>query len=219
MPRDRRSLNPNLIIAPSRDGGKWTVQDWQDIPFANEKDWDKAVMIFEDRINFRYMNVIRTIDSSSNFSGFSVMALSCMLIETLAQFYEGLDSSNDAKFPNGDSMKNADFYSQFLTSKSFIFIKSFNDEQAKIFYQDIRCGLLHACETGGNSKIKLRDGENPFRQTGGALVVYRKKFVELLQNEFEEYCTHLRADDSREVLRPNFRNKMNYICGLPEFEQ
>ncbi len=62
MPRERRSLNPNLIIAPSRDGGKWTVQKWQDIPFANEKDWDKAVTIFEDRINFRYMNVIREID-------------------------------------------------------------------------------------------------------------------------------------------------------------
>ncbi len=165
------------------------------------------------------MNVIREIDSSGKFSGFSVMSLSCMLIETLAQFYDGLENSNDAKFTCGHSMNNTDFYSQFLTSKSFVLSHHFNDQQARIFYQDIRCGLLHACETGGNSKIKLRDGEYIFRQTGGALTVYRKQFVKVLADEFNVYCGHLRANDSREELRPNFRNKMNYICGLPEFEQ
>lgn len=218
MPRERRSLNQNLIIAPSRDGGKWTVKNWQDIAFASQEDWDKAVSIFEDRINFRYMNVIREIDSNGKFSGFSVMALSCMLIETLAQFYDGLENSNDAKFPCGHAMNNTDFYSQFLTSKSFVLSQYFNDQQARIFYQDIRCGLLHACETGGNSKIKLRDGENLFRQTGGALTVYRKQFAKVIADEFNAYCSHLRANDNREELRPNYRNKMNYICGLPEFE-
>jgi len=219
MPRERRSLNPNLIIAPSRDGGKWTVKNWRDIAFANQEDWDKAVSIFEDRINFRYMNVITEIDSNGKYSGFSVMALSCMLIETLAQFYDGLENSNDAKFPRGHPMNNTDFYSQFMTSKSFVLCRHFNDQQARIFYQDIRCGLLHACETGGNSKIKLRDGENLFRQTGGALTVYRKQFAKVIVDEFNAYCSHLRANDSREELRPNFRNKMNYICGIPEFEQ
>jgi len=51
MPRERRSLNPNLITAPSSDGGKWAVQNWQNIAFATQEDWDKAVCIFEDRIN------------------------------------------------------------------------------------------------------------------------------------------------------------------------
>lgn len=219
MPRERRSLHPSTIIAPSRDRGKWTVQDWRDIQFTHEEDWDKAISIFEDRINFRYMNVIGAINSNSNFSGFSVMALSCMLIETLAQFYDGLENSNDATFPCGHAMNNTDFYTQFLTSKSFVLRGYFNEQQARIFYQDIRCGLLHACETGGNSKIKLRDEELLFRQTGGALIVYRKQFVKVLVDEFLAYCGHLRANDSRVELRPNFRNKMNYICGLRGFEQ
>lgn len=219
MPREVRSSSFQNIIAPARTGGQWTVQDWQEIQFTHEIGWDQAVCIFEDRMNFRFMNIMREIDQREKYAGFSVMALSCMLIETLAQFYAGLENSNEARFSCGHTMTHADFYAQFLTSKSFVLSQYFNDQQARIFYQDIRCGLLHACETGGNSKIKLRDGENLFRQTGGALTVYRKHFAKVIADEFNAYCGHLRANDSREELRPNFKNKMNYICGLPEFER
>ena len=219
MPSERRSIHTNLIIAPSRDGGKWTVGDWQSLQFIDENDWDIAVTIFEDRINFRYMNIIREINGNGKFSGFSIMALSCMLMETLAQFYDGLNTSNDARHPCGHSMNNTDFYVQFLTEKSFIFRHYFNPEQARIFYQDIRCGLLHACETGRNSRIKLSYGERLFVQRGRSLTVYRERFVYVLQNEFDTYCHHLRENNNRQELRPNFRNKMNFICRLRGFEE
>jgi hypothetical protein len=91
----------SMWIAPSRYKQKryWTVDDWKTLNFTTEDDWKTAIEIFEDRINYRYLNAIQTLQDQDNHNyanyaqrcfGFPMMGLACLLIETLAQFMKAL---------------------------------------------------------------------------------------------------------------------------------
>ena len=68
----------------------YTCEDWQKLPFPAEEAWHKAVDIFKDRYRGRFLEPISRIEGYT-YAGFAIMALDCLLIETLQQFYEGED--------------------------------------------------------------------------------------------------------------------------------
>lgn len=97
-----------MWIAPSRhpENRYWTVDDWKAISFTSEEGWRTAIEIFEDRIKYRYLDAIDVLQASDDEHyklykqrrfGFSMMALDCLLIETLAQFRNGLKDSDEAR--------------------------------------------------------------------------------------------------------------------------
>ena len=73
---------------------------------SSEFDWNTAVTIFKDRIEGRFLNQIDLLSNDVNANGFTIMALNCLLIETLYQFKEGKDKT--------PSRCNKDVYSNFL---------------------------------------------------------------------------------------------------------
>ncbi|HSI24411.1 MAG TPA: hypothetical protein VK952_02205, partial [Methylotenera sp.] len=81
---------------------------YTDIDFKVARDdekWEEMVVIFYDRLEGRFLKPIRLIENDMNigmFSGFSILALDCLIIETLQQFYEGTIQSKNV----GDSFKN-----------------------------------------------------------------------------------------------------------------
>ena len=147
--------------------------------------------------------------------GFAMMALDCLLIETLAQFYDGLRDSDEAREALG--LNNTDFYVKFLTAKSLILKSAFDEPKALAFYRTIRCGILHQAETKNNSTIRFLDDENfsdkPFDLLGDgkSLRIHWSKFHPLVTSEFDAYCAHLKADDVPD-LRNKFKQKMDFIC-------
>ena len=52
--------------------------------------WQRALDIFEDRFQRRYFDPIGILMGDVNRNGFAIMALLCLLIETLYQFRDGL---------------------------------------------------------------------------------------------------------------------------------
>lgn len=158
-----------MWIAPSRHPEicYWTVEHWKAVTFASESDWRTAIEIFEDRINYRYLDAINVLQASDDEHyrehrqrrfGFSMMALDCLLIETLAQFREGLKDSDEAKTLLG--LDNSEFYIRFLTQTSFCLKRVFDRSTAAAFYKTIRCGILHQAETKEDSKIRFFDDES-----------------------------------------------------------
>lgn len=156
--------SPNMRIAPKRRGdGYWTVADWSRLDLGgendlgNEKDWETAIQIFEDRIKGRFIDAIEILKNEDDNSktrrfGFAIMSLICLLIETLAQFYKGVAGSKEV---------GRRIYTDFLSQNSFVLRNFFDVNHAQKFYKTVRCGLLHHAETDKSSLIRSRNPANP----------------------------------------------------------
>lgn len=89
-----------MIISPkisSADFNKFKLTE-----NSSDNTWKKAINIFDDRYTSRFINPILELSNNKKisiweFSGFAIMALNCLLIETLNQFYYGVNDTNDLK--------------------------------------------------------------------------------------------------------------------------
>jgi hypothetical protein len=210
----------NPTIAPN-----YRVGDWKSLNLSNASppaDWDKAVSIFHDRMNGRFLAQIEALEKHQNpeileFSGFAIVALDCLLIETLGQFYKGIEQTpNKPKSPKGQPSPHAQhFIDFFLGSRHFS--NQFDAMKGKLFYEHFRCGILHQAQTKKKSRIRFdlnimaeyADAANPDQ----GLVLDRAKLHKALLDEISDYEGLLKtpqtpADDDK---RKNFIKKWTYI--------
>ena len=105
---------------------------------------------YTKKINNKVQVVDRNEFDEEFKSGFSIMTSCCLLIETIATFFEG---QNETKKSGKDTFKlifqKAAFYKNPL--------QCFENED---FYKNVRCGLLHQGDTYGKFIIR-RDTSNP----------------------------------------------------------
>lgn len=172
---------------------------------SNEEDWSKAIDIFEDRIKGRYLDIIDRIinDGCLMIDGFSVMALNCLLIETLLQFKNGWDETKNS---------NSYEYSRFLTEEfPDVFI---NTTLARKFYGDIRCGILHSAQTKNGSQLAINKQyvvEFICTNRGRSISVDVIGISEIIRNYFYNYVEKIK-NCRNEDERYNFLRKMRYLC-------
>ena len=243
-----------MKIAPSRFGGNWTEYDWQ--MAKDQEDWSRMILIFKDRINYRYLAAVQSLlNSDEKYSsprlGFTIVALDCLLIETLNQFYRDKKETIKArgKFQYVKTTKNYRssieqlskdgwYYSSFFTEVSHFFRPYFvkNPKSAVVFYEDIRCGILHSAETARKSLIRKKyrfDPQIPFKLISEdvpqspqnpdgkyevGMIVYRNRFHALVIKEIAYYCYQLRQKNNQE-LRKRFVEKMDEICRLKDVDE
>jgi hypothetical protein len=185
----------------------YTVRDYKNLDLSTEEGWQKAINIFEDRIRGRFLKFIDRIECCE-FSGFIVMAIDCLLIEALKQFHEG-----EAYTPR---YKSKEFFTGFLTQGVFSKFFETND-LAEMFYDQIRCGILHQAEIKKNSRLFIRKNIPLIAKTndGKGIIINRKLFHKKLVEEFELYLSKLKSPNENK-LRGNFKKKMDYICRISE---
>lgn len=188
----------------------YSTRDWDALDLSNPRNnldsWETAILIFEDRIRGRFLDIVDQIQSLS-YSGFVVMAIDCLLIETLEQFYCGVPDSV------GGSKK---LFNKFF-DRSTTLSKGFDKNQKELLYEHFRCGILHQAELKGDSLV-WKIGPLVRNNTRNGIVVNRQKFHEILVCEFDSYTHKLRAQNPVDVdLRLRFRTKMDYICRKPQY--
>ena len=71
---------------------RYSVSNWKILNLSTPSDWRTAVRVLKDRLNARFFDAAEAIDQQ-DFAGFAVLALDCLLIETLQQFKEGVDET------------------------------------------------------------------------------------------------------------------------------
>ena len=188
-------------------------KDWLDLVLLNRDspDWNIAIKIFEDRVEGRFLKQIELMDNNPKrkigvFAGFAIMSLDCLLIETLEQFYKG-------KIRTGQGMDEKAFYNFFQRSDAF---RDFFDTQAKasIFYQQIRCGLLHQAQTKKKTMIHIRDEDmlqwmNPANIKEG-IKIQRRLFHKEIVDVYSSYVAKLKERRSLNLKR-KFKRKMDFI--------
>ena len=193
----------NFSISP-----KYRIKNWNNAKKTG--DWNLAAKIFYDRIESRYLKPVRLIandDKIGEFSGFAILAIDCLIIETLNQFYNGLDETKGKHWKA--------FWHIFKNSPHFK--PFFNRKKTEIFYSHFRCGILHQAQTKANSLVRIDHSKmieevNSGNKSDG-LIVDREKFHAALENEINDYVKKIKANAPEDkILMDNFVKKMDYIC-------
>jgi hypothetical protein len=209
---------------------------------SDEESWRCAISVFERRIRERFLSCIEALEKADSRAytpvasgapahcstlpndsgnktvvpGFAIMALCCLLLETLQSFRDSKlkvsKPSGPCKYPNGDCIRpklsSSSLIREFLKRPSFgqAFVKT-----AKSFVWGIRDGILHEAET--RRWVIWRDKPKDQiceRLPGGGYALNRTEFYKALRKEFETYLEELR-DSRTKDLRTQFVKRMDEI--------
>jgi hypothetical protein len=190
---------------------KYYQEDWSNLILANKNstDWDTAIDIFKDRMEGRFIKQIEILDKNPDrkigvFAGFAIMSLECLFIETLEQFYNG-------NIRTGQGMDVDAFYNFFQRSSKFS--SFFNTKKkAKIFYEQIRCGLLHQAQTKRKSTIDIKGKEMlqwvNRKNLNEGINIQRRLFHDEVYTIYKSYLKELKNNLN---LKRKLKRKMNHI--------
>jgi hypothetical protein len=150
---------------------------------------------------FRPVKELRRYDSTTNSPmrpGFAILALDCLLIETLSSYRAGKSLKTG---------KSGRAFKAFLR-EGYGFREFFaKGEMAADFYDDVRNGLLHDGETRKNWKVQkntklLLDCETRSR------IINRTLFHKAILCEYRQYFKDLRLGKNR----ASFRSRLAVLC-------
>jgi hypothetical protein len=191
-----------MYIAPETH-----ADDWKKLDLDKAENWPAAISIFESRIRGRFTDAIEFLiaDDEPRLAterqrGFAVLALDCLLVETLQAFRQGLTDTRG---------KSKELCVQFLTERT-AFKPFFTSAAIAIrFYYEFRCGLAHNAQVFGDGKVW---SVGPLLALSGTqITVNRTAFHEAFVQELEAYLAAL-GSGTDQPLRSNFRTKMDFIA-------
>jgi len=192
-----------MEIAPD-----FTDVQWKALSFTGERDWLRAVAVLRRRLEERFLKPARSLLRQKR-SGFAVLALDSLLVETLQQFLEGVPETPRVLRNGRQVLASQEYFEAFLTSPYFG--SGFSAPHARLFYTTIRCGILHQAEVKGSSLVRRdRPLVSPGKD-GKGIVVNPRLLHERLEQAFRRYLADLRSP-SETQLRRRFRKKMDHIA-------
>lgn len=154
-------------------------------------DRQALAQFIRDRFNERYFRPVESTPVADKH-GFTIMAVCCLVIETLESFYQGLGNTK-----NQSRRMFRDFFARDTALKIF--------EGGDWFYNDIRCGILHQSEARGGWHI-LRSGpllDAPTKRINAT------KFIREIHKVVDIYANQIQFDDALWAL---FKMKMKTVC-------
>jgi len=180
----------------------FTSEHWQSLDQNDPNDWSKSTEILKDRLDGRFLRYAGNCLRSPH-SGFVVLSIDSLLLETIQQFREGIIDGY------GQSQR---LVTNFLKGKRFQ--PEFNKRARDSYYRDIRCGLLHQAEARKMWLIR-RDQPvllRPFPHGDGYIIDVRR-FHKCVRQSMNDYLTELKDPGSVE-LRQSLWTKMQRICDV-----
>lgn len=174
--------------------------DWKTLDLNLSADRCRAVDIFQLRIEERFLKPTRAM-MALPWSGFAVLALDSLLIETLEQFTQGVEVT---------PRKQAETYFRASLRRP-AFGNAFDDTRADLFRLTIRNGILHQAEVKGSSLVHRIGPLVQLTPAGDGIIVNRVLFHACVEQAVTHYAADVKASGSS--LWPPFRAKMEFIAG------
>lgn len=206
----------------------------------DQEAWHCAIEVFKRRIYERFLFCIEALESADSKSdisvhddapadcstlprrndavvpGFAIMALCCLLAETLQSFRckQEIPPKTDERcsYPEGLCIRvpqttTVDAFKAYLKRPTFG--GTFADEHvASSFVNGIRNGILHEAETRRWVISRRKPKNEIVTKEGKSYCLNRSAFYRALKHDFTEYLAELQNPKSVE-LRSRFRKKMN----------
>lgn len=191
-----------LLCGKRGDPGAVTVKNYVDWEKENDRGWSKKPQFIRQRLCDRYVNPVRALDlhpdTKDKKNGFYIMAVSCLLIETLVSFWRGWPTTAATKKHKGKSER---------AFKMFFRLQpGFSVFRGTKFYKNVRCGILHQGETTGGWLVE-RSG----RLFDGQKRINAKIFHDQLALAIDDYVAALERPKAGSKLRQNFDKKMKAV--------
>jgi hypothetical protein len=181
-----------------------TIREYEE--YRKKQDRKSIAEFLYQRLYSRYLNPFMYKNGKFKEqykNGFSIMANCSLLIETLQSFKNGW----------GDSNRRSDkAFEQFFESE-----KDFKVSKWKVFYNHIRCGILHQGEVTGGWKIS-RDKEDDIWDEE-AFTVNANRFAKELEKSLRKYSNELKTQKWDSEVWKKFIEKMNQIIANCEKKQ
>lgn len=166
-----------------------TVQRYRSLELGGER--EKIAEFIIERFDERYF---KPLLSCKYKSGFMILAVACLVIETMESFYQGIPTTSG----KGKGIFRS-FFNRHPQLMQFI-------EGGDWFYSEIRCGILHQSETSGGWRVRRAGAILDTNQR----TINASKLIAELRISLIQYAGELQTDD--EVWR-RFTQKMNSVCG------
>jgi hypothetical protein len=209
---------------------------WKKRAFSKKKlykdiDWsdlDQIIDAYRERIEQWYLSPAKELARDCH-SAFSVMALNCLLIDTLSQFVAGIPSSKPDQFKDFIRNRLPSIYRRELRTP----IERDKHERgpkilanvADVLYHGFRCGILHEAHTPPycgvaqvKSGVRVVSGLVKYRGSGAdctTVIVDPLKLLKELDKRFESYVRELKNRQSKHnQLRENFKKKFSTSFGI-----
>jgi hypothetical protein len=174
--------------------GRVTVEDYERWRDEGEQGKGNLATLIKERLRERYVDPIDAMNMKQK-NGFAIMALSCLLVETLESFYCGWPKSP----------KSGLAFSGFFDRHATLFpaFKGY----APSFFSNVRCGIMHQGETTQGWTITRKAGAQLFDPA--SLTVHAVKFNRVLGVAVDQYSKTLGTIALSDGLWENFIKKMN----------
>ncbi|HEY1686603.1 MAG TPA: hypothetical protein VGG19_17700 [Tepidisphaeraceae bacterium] len=151
------------------------------------------------RFTERYIDPV-TPAPGKEMHGFTIMAISCLMIESLESFVQGWENS---------SSKSEAAFCYFFDSRPQFSI--FRGHFAR-FYKNVRCGILHQAETTGGWKITRKKNAPLFDAAPASLTINATLFLENLVAVLDGFRDNLKIVEWNSTEWKNVRKKMKALC-------
>jgi hypothetical protein len=172
--------------------GGVTVDNFQVMVDNAEK--NEIADLIETRLIERYIAPFEM--KSTLKSGFSMMAVACLLIETIDCFKQGVDDTR------GETKQC--FVRFFENEPLFVAFRTRSED----FYHNVRCGLLHQGETKKGWRINRENDSDLLKLKN----INAQLFISNLKLVIQNYATDLKQSDFDDsIIWENALKKMNYI--------
>lgn len=203
--------------------------------YAYNELWSEAIGLFRERLNKKFFNPLENlITESSAGAGFTIVAVQCALIESLASFRTGqvFNHNKTAASPRYEYRRSSEVFRNFLYSdpifeNHFYVIDQGGNKNvdrpfdANLFYDNVRCGLLHEARTKNEWVINFTQ-DNPKTKTtflardGANIRIYRSVLHFRLKECVNSYCQDLMISTiDGKNLRRFFGRKLDHLFDYP----
>jgi len=180
--------------------------------FSPTPSLDDKITIFDDRVRGWLIDMVDEMINTScaihpglaSHGGFAALMTLASYFETLAKMRAGYcrEGRSSAYFTKG---------------LDWVFPAKFSEEEARLVYREVRCGLYHAAITGPRVVLSATYSEALSCQPdiSGTFVVANPHLLpKVLRGHLESYVKDLR-DRNAATLRTNFERYFDWLGGGP----
>jgi hypothetical protein len=192
----------------------------------NWNDFPTVVQKFKEQLLVWYLAPAEELLKTADYA-FAAMSLACTLVDTIGQYFYGVEEGTKAQFKGFLDQHFPDFAQPLAVP-----IQS--SHQARTFpvttlsdaiYHGFRCGIIHEAHVKLYTGVVGQDHLTTYHPNGYTLysddtdcptvIVDPSRFVRHLKDVFENYfASLLQMDPAKDYLRTNFKRKFLWSFGI-----